>query len=126
VDSHLPDSYGGLLRMGAASRQRAHDSDAVATLGRPVLLWRGRGRHLIHALVAACGGDRSADASACAETRGATPAAFGLLVVGGAMVFALDSGRGLTLVAISMLALHALALRYSWSIAVTVISPPPR
>ncbi len=52
-------------------------------------------------------------------------AAFGLLVAGGAAVFELNPDRGLTLVAVSMLALLALALRNSWSIAVTVISPPP-
>lgn len=52
-------------------------------------------------------------------------AAFGLLAGGGAALNASDPDLGLTLVAVSMLALLALALRNSWSIAVGVIWPPP-
>ncbi len=53
-------------------------------------------------------------------------AAFGLLVGGGATVYASDPDTGLTMVAVAMLALLALALRNSWAIAVTVISTPSR
>jgi len=53
-------------------------------------------------------------------------AAFGLLVVGGATMYALDPDEGLTMVAVAMLALLALALRNSWAIAVTIISLPSR
>ena len=53
-------------------------------------------------------------------------ASFGLLVVGGATTYASDPDTGLTMAAVAMLALLALALRNSWAIAVTVISPPSR
>jgi membrane protein CcdC involved in cytochrome C biogenesis len=51
--------------------------------------------------------------------------AYGLLVWGGLL---LDHAaqRGLTLVAVGMLALVMLAVRNSWSIAVDVVSPPRR
>jgi hypothetical protein len=52
-------------------------------------------------------------------------AAFGFLIVGGAQVYAsINPNAGLMMVALAMLALLALALRNSWAIAVTVISPP--
>ena len=51
-------------------------------------------------------------------------AAFGLLVGGGATAYVSDPGTGLTMVGVAMLALLALALRNSWALAVTVISPP--
>lgn len=53
-------------------------------------------------------------------------AAFGVLVGGGATLYVSDTSAGLTLVAVSMLALVTLALRNSWAIAVTIISPYSR
>jgi len=50
-------------------------------------------------------------------------AAFGLLAAGGAAIDASDPDTGLTLAAVAMLVLLALALRNSWAIAVTVIWP---
>lgn len=48
--------------------------------------------------------------------------AFGLQVAGGAIVYVRNPGTGLTMVAVAMLVLLALAVRNSWSIAVNVIS----
>jgi hypothetical protein len=50
--------------------------------------------------------------------------AFCLLVDGGVTAYASDPDTGLTMVSIAMLALLGLALRNSWSIAVSVIWPP--
>jgi membrane protein CcdC involved in cytochrome C biogenesis len=52
-------------------------------------------------------------------------AAFSLIFAGGAAVYASDAGMGLTLVAVGMLALLAIALRNAWSIAVAVTWPRP-
>lgn len=49
--------------------------------------------------------------------------AFGLLVGGGALIYASDPGAGLTTAGVAMLALLALGLRNSWAIAVSVILP---
>jgi hypothetical protein len=49
-------------------------------------------------------------------------AAYGLLVAGGGTLYAASSSAGLTLIAVAMLGLIALALRNSWSIAVSIVS----
>ena len=51
-------------------------------------------------------------------------AAYGLLVLGG-VVLLHDPQRGLTLVAVGMLSLLAVAIRNSWAIAVGVVSTRP-
>ena len=50
-------------------------------------------------------------------------AAYGIHVFGGGLFFHAPQ-RGLTLVAVGMLSLLALAIRNSWAIAVDVVSPP--
>jgi hypothetical protein len=52
-------------------------------------------------------------------------AAYGLLVLGGVLLLR-HPQRGLTLVAVGMLSLLAVAIRNSWAIAVTVVSTPPK
>ncbi|MGA2648025.1 MAG: hypothetical protein ABSF15_25300 [Candidatus Sulfotelmatobacter sp.] len=52
-------------------------------------------------------------------------AAYGLLGLGGVLLLH-DPKRGLTLVAVGMLSLLAVAIRNSWAIAVTVVSTPPK
>ena len=52
-------------------------------------------------------------------------AAYGLLGLGGVLLLH-DPQRGLTLVAVGMLSLLAVAIRNSWAIAVTVVSTPPK
>jgi hypothetical protein len=51
-------------------------------------------------------------------------AAYGLFLWGGGLLFH-DSHRGLSLVAVGMLALLAVAIRSSWAIAIGVVSSPP-
>jgi len=51
-------------------------------------------------------------------------AAYGLLVLGGVLLLH-DTQRGLTFVAVGMLALLMIAIRNSWAIAVGVISTCP-
>ena len=51
-------------------------------------------------------------------------AAYGLLVLGGVLSLH-HPQRGLTLVAVGMLSLLAVAIRNSWAIAITVVSTPP-
>ena len=51
--------------------------------------------------------------------------AYGLLVLGGVLLLH-NPQRGLTLVAVGMLSLLAVAIRNSWAIAIDVVSTPPR
>jgi hypothetical protein len=51
--------------------------------------------------------------------------AYSLLVLGGVLLLH-DPQRGLTLAAVGMLSLLAVAIRNSWAIAVTVVSTPPK
>jgi len=48
--------------------------------------------------------------------------AFGALAAGGALTYTSAPGTGLTIVAATMLALLAIAIRNSWAIAVTIVS----
>jgi hypothetical protein len=52
-------------------------------------------------------------------------AAYGLLVLGCVLLLR-DPQRGLTLVAVSMLSLLAVAIRNSWAIAIDLVSTPPK
>jgi hypothetical protein len=52
-------------------------------------------------------------------------AAYGLLGLGGVLLLH-HPQRGLTLAAVGMLSLLAVAIRNSWAIAVTVVSIPPK